>query len=201
VQRLLRPERGLTRPCGCQRVVHVEDADDLGAQRYRIAHETVGIAAAVVALVMRPDDGLQVPRELDVGQQLDAPHGMHFDHRALLRRERAGFMQNFVGDTHHAHVVEVGAQEHGALLGVVQAERLRDGDHVLGHALAVTEREAVARFDRLAPFAHHGQIGALEHRQLSAHVHQVDPGVQPPEQLVRGGEHAQRVVVAAHRLV
>src|SRR5207253_9196290 len=68
-------------------------------------------------------------------------------------------------------------------------------------ALAVAERETVARFDGLAPGANDRQVRALERRYFPIHVHEVHPGVQLMEQPVGGGEHAERLLVAAHRLV
>src|SRR6266496_2486271 len=66
-------EPGLVRAGGWERVVDVQDADDLGAERDLVALEAVGVAAAVVALVVPADDGLDVPREFHARQELNSP--------------------------------------------------------------------------------------------------------------------------------
>src|SRR3989449_236658 len=67
-----------------ERVPDVEDPHDLRCERNLIALEPIGVAASVVPLVMPADDGLQVPRELHVRQQLDAPDRVHLDQLTLL---------------------------------------------------------------------------------------------------------------------
>src|SRR5436309_13486657 len=64
-QRLVRRPRGLIRPGARERVVDVEHADDLRGEWDFIALEAVGVTGPVVPLVVRADDGFEVPGELD----------------------------------------------------------------------------------------------------------------------------------------
>src|SRR6266513_248969 len=56
-QRLVRGPGGLIGPAGRERVVHVENADDLRSEWDLIALEPVGVAGPVVPLVVPADDG------------------------------------------------------------------------------------------------------------------------------------------------
>ena len=70
-----RPLGGESRLTGAgdrERVVHVKDPDHLGGEGDLVPHEPVGIAAAVVVLVVPADDRLQVPGKLNVREELDA---------------------------------------------------------------------------------------------------------------------------------
>ena len=103
-------------------------------------------------------------------------------------------------DPHLAEVVEIGAEADRGLGGVIEHQPARDREGALRDPLAVAERVAVRRFDRLPPFAHDVEVRRFELRHLAADVHEVDARVEPAEQAVRGVEQCQRVLVAAHRL-
>jgi len=132
---------------GRERVVHVQNSDDLRSHWDLIALEPVGVAGPVVPLVMPTDDGLQVPREVDVRQQFDSPDRVHLHYVAFFARERPRLAQQLVGDPQLAHVVDVGAQEDGRLVLVVEPQHSRHRHRVSRHALAMTKRVTVARFD------------------------------------------------------
>ena len=69
-----------------QRVVDVGNAENACGAGNLLGLEPVGIAGAVPTLVMRFDDRPHVPRKVDVGEHLDAPHRMLLDHHPFLRR-------------------------------------------------------------------------------------------------------------------
>src|SRR5439155_1563987 len=102
---LLPRQRGPIAPRGGKGIVHVHDADDLRRERDLLPAQLIGIAAAVELLVMPPDDRLDVPRELDRGQQLDAPHRVHLDDVELFARQPSGLVQDLVPDTDLADVM------------------------------------------------------------------------------------------------
>src|SRR5438105_3378584 len=73
------------------------------------AAKAVGIAGPVVALVVPADDGLDIPGELDLREQLDTPDRMHLDHLELVARQRAGLAENLVRNADFPKIVEIGA--------------------------------------------------------------------------------------------
>jgi len=198
---LLPRQRGPIAPRGGKGIVHVHDADDLRRERDLLPAQLIGIAAAVELLVMPPDDRLDVPRELDRGQQLDAPHRVHLDDVELFARQPSGLVQDLVRDADLADVVQVRPEPHGGALLVVKPEPGRDSERVAGDPLAVAEGVAVARFNRLAPVADHGQVRLFKLSHLATHVNQVRAGVETTEQPVGRVQEAQRLLVAARRLV
>src|SRR5205823_5309325 len=84
---------------------------------------------------------------------------------------------------------------------LVHPECARDGHAQPRHALAVAEGVGVGRLERLAPLAHHREIGGLELGHLPGDVDQVGAGVESPEQAVRGVQQGERLLVPAHRLI
>jgi len=134
-------------PGGRERVVHVQNSDDLRSQWDLIALEPVGVAGPVAPLVVPADDGFQVPRKVDVRQQFDSPDWVHLHHFAFFASERPRLAKQLVGDPQLAHVVDVGAQEDGRLVLVVEPKHPGHRHRVSRHALAMTKRVTVARFD------------------------------------------------------
>jgi len=192
--------RGPVGTRGRQRVVDIRDSHDLRCDRDLVAAQAVGIARAIIALVMPADDGLQVPGELDGGEQLEAPDRMHLHDLELLARQRAGLVQDLVRHPDLAKIVQVRAQPNRGQGRFIQRQFARYGKGALRHALAMAERVAIRRFDRLPPLAHHVEIGGLELRDFAADVDEVDARVEPAEQPVRLVQQCQRVLVAAHGL-
>src|SRR5438034_1988384 len=80
--------RGPVRARRREGVVDVYDPHDLRRYRDLIAAQPVGIARAVIALVVPADDRLQVPREFDRSEQLEAPDRVHLHDFELLARQR-----------------------------------------------------------------------------------------------------------------
>jgi len=127
-----------------------------------VAAQAIGIARAIVALVVPADDGLQVPGELDGGEQLEAPDRVQLHHLELFARQRARLVQDFVRHAHLPQVVEIGAKADRGLGGFIELQPARDGEGALCHTLAMTERVAVRRFDRLPPLADDVEVRGLE---------------------------------------
>src|SRR5437773_11650995 len=108
---------------------------------------------------MPADDRLQVPGELDVGDELDPPDRVHLHDLELVARQRAWLAEDLVGGAHLSQVVEVGAEPDRRLGMVVPSERLRHAYAATRDPLATAEGVAIARPDRLPPLAHHCQAG------------------------------------------
>src|SRR5207249_1234336 len=66
LERLRHRQRRRIGPWVGQRIVDVQDSDDLCGERDLVSFESVGITAAVVALVVPADDRLQVPGKVDI---------------------------------------------------------------------------------------------------------------------------------------
>ena len=130
-----------------QGVIDVHDADDLCRERDLLAVQPVGVATAVVFLVMPANDRLQIPRELDAREELHAPHGMLLHHIGFFAREWPRLVQDLVGHTHLADVVQIRAETDGGLLERVEPERAGHGHRIPGDALTVAVGVAVARLD------------------------------------------------------
>ena len=133
--------------CGRECIVDIDDSNDLRRERNLIAAQPVGISGAIVLLMVPADDRLDVPRKFDIREKFDAPDWVHLDHFELVRGESAGFVQDFVRNLYLADVVKVRAKANRFLFLFIKAERLRNGDCVLGNTLTVTVRVAVRRFD------------------------------------------------------
>src|SRR5436309_11825940 len=94
---------------------------------------------------MPADDRLQVPGELDVGDELDPPDRVHLHDLELVARQRAWLAEDLVGDAHLSQVVEVGAEPDRRLGMFVHSERPRHGYAATCDALAMAEGVAIAR--------------------------------------------------------
>ena len=114
LHRLLVGEGGLIDPLAGEGVVHVGEGDDLGGYRDLVALEAVGIAPAVVSLVVPAAD---VPGDLHqrlvlesgkVGDHLPAHHGVGLHDLELLVGEASGLVEDLAGDGDLADVVEGG---------------------------------------------------------------------------------------------
>ena len=102
---------------GEERVVHVADGEDARLQVEVERRAAVRVAAAVEPLVVvehEPPHEIGEPAEL--AEELVPPLGMPLDDRELLLVERAGLLEDLVGDGELADVVEqaAGGERRGA---------------------------------------------------------------------------------------
>ena len=88
---------------GVQRIGHGQDAGVAGDV---LALELVGIAGAVIALVVMAHHVDDVRVELDLRGDVGADDGVGLDMLALLGRELAGLEQHRIADADLAHVVQ-----------------------------------------------------------------------------------------------
>ena len=69
--------------------------------------QAVGIAAAVAALVMPPNNGRHAPGNLDISEQLNPPHRVHLQENAFLRSQGPTLWSTSCGTRTVAYVVQV----------------------------------------------------------------------------------------------
>jgi hypothetical protein len=106
-QRFVSLHRGAVAPgCG-QRVVDIDHTDDLCCEWNGVPFQAIRIAAPIILLVMRPDDGLDVPGQIDAGQQLQPPRRVSLDDLRLMRRQGTGLVQGLVRHLHLAQIVQI----------------------------------------------------------------------------------------------
>src|SRR3990172_1651865 len=121
LERLLKRDDALVGAVGGHRVEGVADEDDTGAEWYIIACETVGVAAAIVVLVVVGD---YRRRGRQVGKATRYPGTdlrVRLDHRPLLFAEAAGLLQHVVRHGELAHIVEEGGLLNKLLLPHAQS--------------------------------------------------------------------------------
>ena len=151
-------ERAAVGAVAVERVPGVAGEDDARRERDRVADEPVRVAVAVPALVLvahGAGDGLQAG---DGREDALADHRVLAHEHPLRGVERAGLVEERVGDADLADVVEQGdGGELGHLLAA-QAEAGADGDREVVHGVGVLAGVAVAglegRGERLDDRAH-----------------------------------------------
>ena len=134
-------------------IVEVDRADDLREDRDFVAAQAVGIAAAVEALVVVPDDLADEPQRTQLAAQPVADHGVLLHQLELFARERRRLEQQGVRDADLADVVQVAAAIEGRDILGGPAERRPERHGIVRQPLAVPVGVLVARFDdeRQAP--------------------------------------------------
>ena len=131
------------------RVDGVRDGEDAGADRDLVAGEPVGIAAAVPALVMRPDDlDACVLEEVDAADHLRAEHGVRLHQPPLGLAQRARLQQDLVRHADLADVVQKEAVLQRGIGGELRVEHGRKLDGVALNPLRVLARARVLRAER-----------------------------------------------------
>ena len=153
-----------------ERIVHVGNAENARRQRNVLAHEPVGIALAIPALVMAAHHRCDIPRELHVSQHLLAGGGMLPHERPFFVRELARLVQHFGRHDQLADVVQQRADAEPEQRGVVEAGFRGERAGEIRHTLAMTLRVKILRFNRLAPLTNHVQEVALEARHAATDV-------------------------------
>src|SRR5437870_13563646 len=89
-----------------QGVKAVGDGDDAGQERDALASQSVGVAAAVEALMMAADRGEDFLATDNRGQDALADNGMIPNKQVLRQSERPGLVQDRLGNAHLADVVQ-----------------------------------------------------------------------------------------------
>jgi len=121
-----------------ERVVDIADAEHAGRKVKLIAGESVGVAAAVEALVVVAHEPEHLGREAaEAADQLLSVLGVAADDRVLARVERAGLVEDRVRDRELADVVEKAGDRDGAQNRRRKSECLSDLDCAPGHAPGV----------------------------------------------------------------
>ena len=110
VQRDLDAEAGPVGSMGMHGFDHVGNGDDAGFQQDRIAPETVGVAAAVQALVMLLDNAGNRPGEIDGLEDLVAGLGMLLDEGELQFGEPPRLAEDFGRNPDLADVMDHAGQ-------------------------------------------------------------------------------------------
>src|SRR5499425_1644499 len=158
-------ERGAVRAVRGERVVHVGDGHDARAQGNRRAGKSVGVAAAIVALVMMANDERAVGEELERGHDLGAGERVPSHHAPLVVGERTGLAQDALGYGDLAKVVEESRVRDGRRFPAPAACRLCEPTSEGGDTIRVTSRVLVLGCERVGKTKQ-----ALEDRALQATV-------------------------------
>ena len=160
VQRKPRTVRTVAR----ERVEDVRDRDDAPFEWNRLAFQTVGIAASVPALVVRPGDrrGELEQVAAGAGEQVAADLRVPLHLLALVVGQHPGLAQDLVVDRDLADVVQRRREAQQRYMRVRQAERDRDVTAVRADALEVGAGCAVAIFDRAGEAVQRSRVRALQ---------------------------------------
>src|SRR5215472_11112463 len=191
--RLTIRESGSVRAVRGERVVHVGDGHDARAQGNRRAGKPVGVAAAIVALVMVADDERAVGEELERGHDLGAGERMPSHHAPFVVGERTWLAQDTLGYGDLAEVVEESCVRDGRRFPAPAACRLGEPAREGGDTIRVTSRVLVLGFERVGETKQ-----ALEDRALQAAVRLLQVN-RISERLLVGGP--QLVVRAGNLLL
>src|ERR671923_108248 len=145
--RLDEPAGAAVRAIGGQRVERVRDEDDSRGERNRLAGEAVGVAAAVHSLVARPRDLEDDRREPDAAEDVLRDDGVAPHHLPFLVGQRAGLVEDRLGDADLADVVEQRADLDRVEIRADVAETARELHRDRGNPLGVLAGGAVLRLD------------------------------------------------------
>ncbi len=153
--RLFGADAGAVAAIGDHGVECIHHGDDARTHRYLVSTEPPRVAAAIhLLVVMQREEAGQV----QVGKQpQDGPAilGMEVHHRALLRRQRSRLVEDGVGYTDLAEIVEEARHLDVALIRFVEAELDGDAHPPFGEACAVAAGVEVAQvLDLVEPEDH-----------------------------------------------
>ena len=140
--------RRLVRTAAHDDLERVGGRDDVGLDRHEVAAELIGVTIAVVALVMRADDRHEVAERLDSVHDRGAEDRMGAHDDPLVLGQRAWLVQDRVGYSDLADVVEERAELHSADLIGRKIHFLGDAPRERGDARRVAPRVRIASVDR-----------------------------------------------------
>src|SRR5437762_2384051 len=190
LERLVARQRRAVRTVGGERVEHVDDGDDAGAERDRFTHEAVGVAVAVAPLVVVAD------RERPGGEELEGRHDLRADERMpphefpLVGLEGAALAKHGFRDADLSDVVQEPRLADRLGLRGREAERLRQAPAHRADPLGVAARVRVFRLERVREAEERLVDGPLHLLVQAPHVLRIAKrllvrGVEPP---VRRGQ-------------
>src|SRR4029077_9298839 len=134
---------------GRHRVVRIADADDRGLDGKLEPARAARISATVRTLVVCPDQFSAFPEVRELPEELISSLAVSVHHIPLLRREGTWFLEYLVGGADLANVVKERRFGDELHLAWGQAHSGRQAVGVLGHALTVTVRVAIALIDQV----------------------------------------------------
>ena len=119
-----------------------------------LALQAVGVAAAVPALVVVADDGREVARHAQRVADALADLGVLAHDAELVVRQRAGLVEDVLGDADLADVVQQGAVGDALQLAVAQAHVGSQARRAIGQVAAVVLEPEVLGLDRVGQGDH-----------------------------------------------
>jgi hypothetical protein len=167
---------GQARPIGAirrERVVNVGHRHDTRAQRDQLAAQPVGVAAAVVPLVVVPYDDRALREELERRDNLSAEDRMAAHHGPLLVAERTGLAQHALRDPDLPQIVQQAGLRDDIGGRGRDAGRERDPPRERRDALGVPPRVDVLGLERVGQAQQALEAGLLQSAIRFAQVDRV----------------------------
>src|SRR5215469_9909133 len=187
-QTLTRPTHGegrTVRSIGGERVVHVRDGYDARTHGNGVADEPIGIAAAIMTLVMVADDESAVGEELERRHDLGAGERVASHDAPLVVREWSGLAQDALGHRDLAEIMEKPCVSDGHRLAAPAARGEGEAARESSHAIRVSSRVLVLGLERVGEAEQ-----ALEDRAL-----------QPTVRLLEVDRVGERLLIGSPELV
>src|SRR3982751_5529808 len=97
----------LVGPCGAQRIVYVDDLQDARQQRNLIAPKSIRVSAAVGVFVVMPNDRQHQPQGLQWLADVLSRDRVTLHDLPFFGSQVAPLLQNLVGDSDFAEIVQV----------------------------------------------------------------------------------------------
>ena len=151
-----------------QRVEHIGDGEHPGRQGYLLTRESVRIASAIPALVVRAHHLHGAREEIDPVHHLRTDHRMLRHQRAFALGQRPRLVEDRVRDRDLADVVQKKAELQLRHLGQPQPEGACDLHPIRGDSLGVLAGVGVSCLDRIGEGPDGGRVGAPELLRLVA---------------------------------
>src|SRR5712692_2813292 len=118
--------RGLVITFGDDGVVGIGNGHDTGTQGNIRSGKTVGVALAVPAFVMRPDNGNERAQRGYAADNLGSQDGMLLHGGVFFLVQSFGFLEYRIWYADLADIVQASSQSDHTRLGAIQAERVCD---------------------------------------------------------------------------
>jgi hypothetical protein len=131
------------RSLGHERVEHVNDTDNAGEQRDRVAAQSVRVAASVQALMMMTNNRTHPSERAERAAQPVPDHRVLLDQRALVGREGASFLQHRARDANFPDVVEIAASVQRRDVFLTEPDVPAERGRISREALAMVGRSRI----------------------------------------------------------